>query len=196
MTNLQTIVILLQAILGLLSNPATATNPQVQALATQVITEVAQMLATPDVANTTVSIVTSTPAIVINVTPAIGSPDLGAIAPPVQPSCTLLGTMATDGVSFTWADTGATNGSISVMRGKNAGQVIWDTPSAILSASSSNSSANVAPDYVYRASFNDGAVCYTFFTQDQLGQTDASRQAGYPMVGDVSTSTNLYGFIL
>lgn len=145
--SLSSIVILLQLVLQLLSQPGASSNPQIQTLASQAITLATQALvqnqAPAQVAPPTISYSIpispdNSQPIVINVTnppsTGVGGPDLGSVqTPAVEPSCSLIeysaippGALFPSG-SATWTSEGLPNGEKGILS-KWGGQITKDHP--------------------------------------------------------------------
>lgn len=193
MTSLQGIITILQFVLALLSNPATAKEPVTQALASQAIS-----MATRALAQAQVPVSTSNPTPVVSFqvpTPTNNQPvqsvfpapePLSAQTQPASPSChivaTATGTPANSAI-LSWTLTGidpATPGKIAYSNGHNGSKITWYPLGGIVNP--------VWLTEFYKAEFG-GATCFTFFRN--------TTQAENPIVaGEVSTDTIPAGFTL
>lgn len=169
MQNLSQIVTLLQLVLALLSNPQTAQNPQVQALAAQAVQSASDALAVP---TTTIPIYNSQAAAGIYTN--IGGTSDPVYVAPVSPSCSLTVDYLNSPVSVSWNVENATT-FVPNLKWRWTDNGTWRDWVSM----------SVAPTYVPP---HDGSV----FTPPQT--TETSTVTGLKLLND-SGSTQFVGYI-
>lgn len=190
---MQQILLVLQLVLALLSNPATANDPNVQALAIKAVNlatiELSQAQAPIQIATSSISLsvpVSSDnpqPVVITVVNPPqveIGSPDLGSIPIPTPPetpsapSCSLQFVYSqSQGAEMYWTPS-STEGELYGTNGEAGGHVLWTSMGA-MNRHDYGFGRTVEP--IYKAVMADGTTCLAWWPTET------------PKEGDVTTGT-------
>ena len=174
--NLQSLIVILQMVVQLLSNPSTATNPQVQSLAMQVIQETTQVLSMQSTSTSPTGAVqapvsTPHPTIIYQIVQATPAPTPIPTPTPVVPTCSLVATVSNASenggdLSFKWSISGmnaSTTGDLYILKENNH----WHKTPLTLNGNFMGQSGllGLGAGYKWKAIFGN-ATCFASFPMD------------------------------